>query len=60
MGVGRECRLGRGDRAMKFYHALCPYYQNDIIEIRRRSRIPTVSLLWERTIRLTAGHATRL
>ena len=29
-----ECRLGRGDRAMKFYHALCPYYQNDIIEIR--------------------------
>ena len=29
-----ECKLGRGDRAMKFYHALCPYYQNDIIEIR--------------------------
>ena len=29
-----ECRLGRGARAMKFYHALCPYYQNDIIEIR--------------------------
>lgn len=29
-----ECRLGRGDRAMKFYEALCPCRQNDIIEIR--------------------------
>ncbi|NLL77107.1 MAG: N,N'-diacetylchitobiose phosphorylase [Clostridiales bacterium] len=29
-----ECKLGRGDRAMKFYNALCPYYQNDKIEIR--------------------------
>lgn len=29
-----ECMLGRGDRAMKFYDALCPYYQNDMIEIR--------------------------
>ncbi|MBR1930539.1 MAG: N,N'-diacetylchitobiose phosphorylase [Lachnospiraceae bacterium] len=29
-----ECVLGRGDRAMKFYDALCPYYQNDMIEIR--------------------------
>lgn len=29
-----ECKLGRGDRAMKFYHALSPYYQNDKIEIR--------------------------
>ena len=29
-----ECRLGRGDRAMKFYDALCPARQNDIIEIR--------------------------
>ncbi|WP_373217536.1 GH36-type glycosyl hydrolase domain-containing protein [Ruminococcus sp. 5_1_39BFAA] len=29
-----ECRLGRGDRAMEFYNALCPYYQNDKIEIR--------------------------
>lgn len=29
-----ECRLGRGDRAMKFYDALCPYNQNDRIEIR--------------------------
>lgn len=29
-----ECRLGRGDRAMKFYEALCPSRQNDIIEIR--------------------------
>lgn len=29
-----ECVLGRGDRAMEFYHALCPYYQNDKIEIR--------------------------
>lgn len=30
-----ECRLGRGDRAVKFYDALCPYYQNDKIEIRQ-------------------------
>lgn len=29
-----ECKLGRGDRAMKFYNALCPYYQNDKIDIR--------------------------
>ncbi|MHB9292690.1 Glycoside Hydrolase Family 94 protein [Hollandina sp. SP2] len=29
-----EAVLGRGDRAMKFYDALCPFYQNDIIEIR--------------------------
>lgn len=30
-----ECRLGRGDRAMKFYEALCPSRQNDQIEIRQ-------------------------
>lgn len=29
-----ECVLGRGDRAMEFYNALCPYYQNDKIEVR--------------------------
>jgi N,N'-diacetylchitobiose phosphorylase len=29
-----ECILGRGDRAMKFYDALSPYNQNDLIEIR--------------------------
>lgn len=29
-----ECMLGRGDRAMEFYDALCPYYQNDMIETR--------------------------
>ena len=29
-----ECILGRGDRAMEFYDALCPYNQNDMIEIR--------------------------
>ena len=29
-----ECRLGNGDVAMRFYDALCPYYQNDLIEIR--------------------------
>ena len=28
------CKLGRGDIAMKFYNALCPYWQNDKIEIR--------------------------
>lgn len=30
-----ECVLGRGDRAMKFYDALCPYWQNDKIETRQ-------------------------
>ncbi|MGE5613551.1 MAG: GH36-type glycosyl hydrolase domain-containing protein [Bacillota bacterium] len=30
-----ECMLGRGDRAMKFYNALLPYNQNNIIEIRQ-------------------------
>lgn len=29
-----ECVLGRGDRAVKFYDAICPYNQNDKIEIR--------------------------
>jgi N,N'-diacetylchitobiose phosphorylase len=29
-----ECRLGRGERAMKFYDSLLPYNQNDKIEIR--------------------------
>lgn len=29
-----ECMLGRGERAMEYYDALCPYYQNDKIEIR--------------------------
>jgi len=29
-----ECMLGRGDKAMKYYDALCPYNQNDMIEIR--------------------------
>jgi N,N'-diacetylchitobiose phosphorylase len=30
-----ECKLGRGERAMKFYDALLPYNQNDKIEIRQ-------------------------
>ena len=30
-----ECRLGRGDRAMEFYNALCPYFQNNMIETRQ-------------------------
>ena len=29
-----ECKLGRGERAMKFYDALLPYNQNDRIEVR--------------------------
>jgi N,N'-diacetylchitobiose phosphorylase len=29
-----ECKLGRGERAMKFYDSLLPYNQNDLIEIR--------------------------
>lgn len=30
-----EAILGRGDRAMKFYNALLPYNQNDLIEVRQ-------------------------
>ncbi len=30
-----ECVLGRGDRAMEYYDSLCPYNQNDMIEIRQ-------------------------
>ncbi|MGA2808381.1 MAG: hypothetical protein ABSE87_09605 [Terracidiphilus sp.] len=30
-----ECKLGRGERAMKFYNSLLPYNQNDSIEIRQ-------------------------
>ncbi len=30
-----ECKLGRGNRAMKFYNAILPYNQNDKIEIRQ-------------------------
>lgn len=29
-----ECRLGRGNRAMKFYDALLPYNYNDDVEVR--------------------------
>jgi len=29
-----ECKLGRGNRAMKFYDAILPYNQNDLIEVR--------------------------
>jgi len=29
-----ECKLGRGERAMKFYDSLLPYKQNDKIEVR--------------------------
>ncbi|MDD3428513.1 MAG: N,N'-diacetylchitobiose phosphorylase [Oscillospiraceae bacterium] len=30
-----ECCLGRGDRAMELYNALCPAAQNDKIEVRK-------------------------
>jgi N,N'-diacetylchitobiose phosphorylase len=30
-----ECKLGRGERAMKFYDSTLPYNQNDLIEIRQ-------------------------
>lgn len=33
-GVIAECVLGRGNRAMKFYDAILPYNQNDMIDIR--------------------------
>ena len=31
---GAECRMGHGNRAMEYYRALTPYYQNDKIETR--------------------------
>ncbi len=33
--VVAECKLGRGDQAMKFYDSTLPYNQNDMIEIRQ-------------------------
>jgi len=30
-----EAVLGRGERAMKYFNALCPYNQNDMIEVRK-------------------------
>jgi N,N'-diacetylchitobiose phosphorylase len=30
-----ECKLGRGERAMKFYNSMLPIHQNDKIEIRQ-------------------------
>ncbi len=30
-----ECRVGNGNRAFEYYKSLCPYYQNDKIEIRQ-------------------------
>jgi N,N'-diacetylchitobiose phosphorylase len=30
-----ECKLGRGNQAMKFYDSILPYNQNDLIEIRQ-------------------------
>ena len=30
-----DCKLGHGSRAMKFYEAILPYNQNDMIEIRQ-------------------------
>lgn len=32
---GAACALGDGEAAMKFYNALCPYNQNDMIEVRQ-------------------------
>jgi N,N'-diacetylchitobiose phosphorylase len=32
--IAAECKLGRGNRAFKFYNALLPYNQNDLVEIR--------------------------
>lgn len=32
---GAACALGDGESAMKFYDALCPYNQNDKIEVRQ-------------------------
>ena len=32
---GAACALGEGETAMSFYDALCPYHQNDKIEVRQ-------------------------
>jgi N,N'-diacetylchitobiose phosphorylase len=30
-----ECKLGRGNRAIRFYDAILPYNQNDLIDVRQ-------------------------
>ncbi|MDR0412160.1 MAG: N,N'-diacetylchitobiose phosphorylase [Treponema sp.] len=40
-----ESILGRGDRAMKFYDALCPFNQNDKIEIREAEPYSTCQFI---------------
>jgi N,N'-diacetylchitobiose phosphorylase len=40
-----EALLGRGERAMKFYDALCPYNQNDKIEIREAEPYSTCQFI---------------
>ena len=30
-----ECTVGNGNRAFEYYRSLCPYYQNDMIEVRQ-------------------------
>lgn len=47
-----ECVLGRGNRAMEYYNSLCPYNQNDMIEIREAEPYLIASLSWEKTILL--------
>ena len=54
------CMRGRGDLAMKFYDALNPAKQNDMIEIRSRSLTLTVSLSSGRITALTAEQDTLL
>ena len=58
-GHAAECP-GRGDRAMEYYNSLCPYNQNDMIEIRESEPYSYVSLLWGRITQPLAVQDIRL
>ena len=46
---------------MKFYNALCPYYQNNMIEIRQSEPYSATASLWsEETTQHSDGHVIRL
>lgn len=43
-----EALLGRGDEAMAFYDAICPYHQNDQIEVRQAEPYAYVQFVYGR------------
>ncbi|MCW1889359.1 hypothetical protein OK016_05710 [Vibrio chagasii] len=51
-----EAKLGRGDRAMKFYDALNPYNQNDMIETRHAEPTVMRNSSWVKTTKTTVSN----